>query len=117
MLLRIDPLSSVPLYHQLASGVRAAIAAGEAPAGEQLPPARTLARDLGINMHTVLRAYADLRDEGLIELRRGRGAVVRADAARGRAALHEAARALIGEARRQGVSTSELQELIARLAA
>jgi GntR family transcriptional regulator len=114
MLLRIDPSTPVPLYEQLASAVRAAVAAGEAAPGDKLPPARELARDLGVNMHTVLRAYSALRDEGLIDVRRGRGAVVRADGASGRAALEQLAGALAAEARRQGVAPEELHALVQR---
>ena len=41
-----------------------------------MPPAKDLASGLGVNVHTVLHAYQDLRDEGLVDLRRGRGAVI-----------------------------------------
>lgn len=112
MLLRIDPLSPVPLFEQLAAAVRAAVASGEVAPGERLPPARSLARDLDVNMHTVLRAYAQLRDEGLLELRRGRGAVVQGDGAAGRAALRSLVAAVTAEARRQGVTRAELHKLI-----
>jgi GntR family transcriptional regulator len=54
--------------------VRAAIGDGLLVAGERLPPARELAEDIGVNVHTVLRAYGALRDAGLIELRPRRGA-------------------------------------------
>lgn len=77
MLLQLDPSTGLPVYRQIASAVRRAISDGEVSPGERLPGARDLAGALGVNMHTVLRAYGDLRDEGLIELRRGRGAVVR----------------------------------------
>lgn len=76
MLFRIDPTAEEPLFEQLASQVRAAVIRGELSPGDRLPSARELAASLEINLHTVLHAYQDLRDEGLIELRRGRGAVV-----------------------------------------
>ena len=75
MLVRIDPGSTAPLFEQVAASLRRAVADGTLTAGEQLPPARELAGSLEINVHTVLRAYALLRDEGLIDLRRRRGAV------------------------------------------
>lgn len=91
MLFRIDPAATEPLFAQLASQVRLAAARGDLTAGERLPAARDLAESLDLNVHTVLRAYQDLRDEGLIDLRRGRGAVVteraNADYAALRAAL------------------------------
>ncbi|MBP3036406.1 GntR family transcriptional regulator [Arthrobacter sp. zg-ZUI100] len=76
MLIRLAPHSSSALHEQVARALRTAIVNGDVRNGERLPSARTLAESLGINFHTVLRAYQDLRDEGLIELRRGRGAVV-----------------------------------------
>ncbi|GAB3310899.1 GntR family transcriptional regulator [Epidermidibacterium keratini] len=79
MLITIDPTSDVALHEQIASAARRAVANGEVTAGERLPAARDLAESLQVNMHTVLRAYNALRDEGLIELRRGRGAVVLAN--------------------------------------
>jgi GntR family transcriptional regulator len=114
MLLRIDPSAAQPLHEQLAAVLRGAIAAGEAKPGERLPSARELARDLDVNMHTVLRAYATLRDEGLLDLRRGRGAVVRRDGAPDRAALERLAAELAAEARRQGVAPQELHALVDR---
>jgi GntR family transcriptional regulator len=76
VLFKVDPSAAEPLFAQLATQVRAAVAAGYLHAGERLPSARELADSLQINLHTVLRAYQELRDEGLLELRRGRGAVV-----------------------------------------
>lgn len=77
MLLRVDPSSAVGLADQIAAQVRGALVTGRIQSGDKLPAARDVAAGLDVNMHTVLRAYQMLRDEGLIELRRGRGAVVR----------------------------------------
>lgn len=111
MLIRLDPGSTEPLFAQIAAGVRAAVAAGEVRPGDRLPPARELAESLDVNMHTVLRAYAALRDEGLVDMRRRRGVIVQAggDA---RAQLLAAARALVEESRRQGLTRAEAQQLI-----
>jgi GntR family transcriptional regulator len=82
VLIRIDPSADSPLFEQVGASVRAEIAAGRLSPGERLPAARDVAASLGMNAHTVLHAYQALRDEGLLELRRGRGAVVTAAAAR-----------------------------------
>ena len=108
MLFRIDPESSTGLADQLAGQVRGALAAGQLALGSKLPPAREVAAGLDINMHTVLRAYSQLRDEGLIELRRGRGAHVRVDANLASAALDEQIRQLLEAASNLGVSSEEL---------
>jgi GntR family transcriptional regulator len=76
MLISIDPSSPVQLAVQVARSVRAEIAGGSVQPGDRLPPAREAAEALGIGLHTVLRGYQQLRDEGLVELRRGRGAIV-----------------------------------------
>jgi GntR family transcriptional regulator len=115
MLLKLDESSPAPLYDQIAAEIRRAVARGEVAVSEQLPPARALAEALEVNMHTVLRAYGILRDEGLIELRRGRGAVVRRGVDPERAALTELARSLLDEAERQGVTRAEVLEMIERL--
>ena len=111
MLIKVDPGSSEPLFAQIAAQVRGAIAAGRVVEGEKLPPARELAEALGVNMHTVLRAYGDLRDEGLVDMRRRRGVIVLA-AGDQRARLLELARDLAAEAARQGLSKAELRRLL-----
>jgi GntR family transcriptional regulator len=111
MLIRIDPGSSVPLFEQLAASIRAQALSGAATAGERLPSARELAASLDINVHTVLHAYQALRDEGLIELRRGRGAVL-TDQVDALAGLESHVRALVDEARRLGVGAPTLTTLI-----
>ncbi|GAA1911154.1 GntR family transcriptional regulator [Streptomyces sodiiphilus] len=113
MLFRVDTGSPVPLGEQIAACVRGAIAEGNAAPGDRLPAAREVADSLGINVHTVLRGYQRLRDEGLIELRRGRGAVVTAgDAPAGRARLVESAARLVADARSLGMTDQEVLGLV-----
>src|ERR1700677_290672 len=73
---RGDRADAALLHDQVAADIRKAIADGEAKPGERLPPARDLAAVLGVNTNTVLRALRLLRDEGLLEFRRGRGVTV-----------------------------------------
>jgi GntR family transcriptional regulator len=74
--LRIDLASARPVYEQIVSGIRALLVAGEFEAGEQLPTVRQLAIDLGVHHNTVAEAYRVLAEEGWLDLRRGRGAIV-----------------------------------------
>ena len=73
MLIRIDPQSAEPLFEQVVFAVKAAVARGEAKAGEQLPSVRELARELAINPNTVVRAYEVLERDGVIVRRQGAG--------------------------------------------
>ncbi len=76
MVISVDKLSDTPLYLQLRDSVIAGIAAGELRPGDALPSVRSLAEDLGINLHTVNKAYATLRDEGYVIMLGRRGAYV-----------------------------------------
>jgi GntR family transcriptional regulator len=112
--MEIDHSSSVPLHEQVAAAVRRAIADGEVLSGERLPPARDLAAVLGVNTNTVFRALRTLRDEGLLEFRRGRGVTVTGIGPE-RSALVTKARELVALARRCGYRPEELAEIIARV--
>ncbi len=76
MVIRIDQASPDPVYLQIREQIVAAIARGELLPGDRLPSVRSLASDLGINLHTVNKAYAALRDDGYLLMRGRTGAVV-----------------------------------------
>jgi len=75
-IIRIDLASPQPVYEQIVSGLRAMLVAGRFCRGEQLPTVRQLAIDLGVHHNTVAESYRVLAEEGWLDLRRGRGAVV-----------------------------------------
>jgi GntR family transcriptional regulator len=107
---KVDRSDTTDIHEQVAAEVRRAITDGEARPGERLPPARDLAAVLGVNTNTVLRALRGLRDEGLLEFRRGRGITVAASPQRG--AVVSRARELVRFARRNGYRTDELIRII-----
>lgn len=76
MVIQIDLSSDMPIYQQIRTRIVHAVATGELTAGDPLPSVRALARDLGVNMHTVNKAYAVLRDEGYVTMRGRSGAYV-----------------------------------------
>ena len=69
----VNRSESMLLHDQVVAEVRRSIAEGEIGPGERLPPAVYLAKILGVNKNTVIRALHILRDEGLLEVTRGRG--------------------------------------------
>ena len=79
MLISIDFNSDEAFYVQLRNQIIMGIATSEIQEGESLPSVRELADSVGINMHTVNKAYAVLKDEGLIKIDRRHGAIVEID--------------------------------------
>jgi DNA-binding transcriptional regulator YhcF (GntR family) len=110
----IDAGDPEPLHEQIASCVRRALDVGDLGVGERLPPAAELAAVLDVNPNTVLHAYRRLRDQGLLEFRRGRGVRVSADAA-ARGQVVDAAKQLIDLGRAHGYSPGALANLIEEL--
>lgn len=76
MYLKINFESELPIYTQLRNEIVEGIALGQLKDGEELPSVRQLAEDIGVNMHTVNKAYSLLKQEGFIKLDRRKGAVI-----------------------------------------
>ena len=79
MIIEIDFNSSEAIYMQIRNQIIVGIATTQLQEGDSLPSVRHLAEEIGINMHTVNKAYAVLREEGIIHLDRRRGAVIAID--------------------------------------
>ena len=79
MIIEIDFNSDEALYIQLRNQIIMGIATSQLTVGDSLPSVRQLADNIGINMHTVNKAYSVLRQEGYIKLDRRKGAVVAID--------------------------------------
>ncbi len=109
----IDRSGPLPLHDQVAAQIRRAIADGEAGPGERLPLAKDLAAVLGVNKNTVLRALRILREEGLLEFRRGRGISVAGTPERG--AVLARVRNLLEFAEQQGYGRTEIIRMITDL--
>jgi GntR family transcriptional regulator len=110
---KVDRTEDVALHDQVAGEIRRAIAAGEASPGEHLPPAKDLAAVLGVNTNTVLRALRILRDEGLLDFRRGRGVTVAGTVHDG--AVMEKVRELLEFARFHGYRNEDVVEIVRSL--
>jgi GntR family transcriptional regulator len=119
MEMHVDVSSRLPIYQQLASQIREAIARGELQPEAGLPSVRQLSRDLVVNPNTVARAYTELEREGLLISRPGRGIYVAQPrmeltrAARDRRLTEQADR-LLTEAVHLGYSAEEVLTLVTR---
>jgi GntR family transcriptional regulator len=109
----VDRADPTYLHEQVAAEIRRAIADGEAGPGERIPQARDLAAVLGVNTNTVLRALRILRDEGLLEMGRGRAIVVAGTPER--SAIVTKMKELLELGRRSGYRREELIEMLQTL--
>lgn len=110
---KVDRHEPLELHEQVAAELRRAIANGEAGPGDRLPPAKDLAAVAGVNKNTVLRALRILREEGLLEFRRGRGVTVAGTPEA--SAVTEKVRELLEFARSRGYRSKDVIEVIERL--
>ena len=114
MLIKIDFSSDEAIYQQLCNQIILGIATSQFREGEQLPSVRQLAETIGINMHTVNKAYSILRQEGFVKMDRRRGAVISVDvdAMRARAQLEKDLRKLLAQARCRNMTRLELHRMV-----
>lgn len=119
MFLTLDMDSDIPIYTQLANELIEGIANGSLTPGDPLPSVRALAADLGINMHTVNKAYHELDKKGIIRIIPKSGAVVNEPSTDEfvRNRIKTALRPIIAEALAVGFAKSEIEILINELIA
>ncbi len=110
----IDHSARGRLQDQIADCVRRGVASGELPVGDQLPPAAELGAALSVDRNTVLAAYRQLRDDGLLEFRRGRGARV-ASTSPALSSVTDAAQKLLAIASEHGLEKNDLIRIIKEL--
>lgn len=108
MLVHLDHASPIGLAEQIAAAIQENIDDGILPVGAKLPSARELSAGLGVNIHTVLRAFSQLRAVGVIEVRQGRGARVLPPPENLPADVVDAIDALIRGAGTRGVSRQQV---------
>ncbi|MUG46551.1 GntR family transcriptional regulator [Paenibacillus woosongensis] len=120
MIIELDMQSDVPIYTQLVNQIIEGIASGRLKLGEPLPSVRSLASDIGINLHTVNKAYTLLKQDGYIQVHRQRGVVVDPD---GMPAVTEEFMAkqrsqlkpIVAEAICRGMDKQQLMDLVERI--
>jgi GntR family transcriptional regulator len=110
---KVDRNDSMPLHDQVAAEIRRDIASGDVRPGERLPPAHDMAAVLGVHTNTVLRALRTLREEGVLEFRRGRGVTVSGEPERG--VIWAQAQELLTQARRLGLQREDVVSMIESL--
>lgn len=114
MIIEIDFNSSEAIYIQLRNQIVVAIAQDKLKQGQSLPSVRQMADILGVNMHTVNKAYAMLRNEGYLQLDRRRGAViaVNSDKDAEMEAICDDMQMLVARAICKGISKEEMTWLV-----
>ena len=115
MFIELDFNSNEAIYMQLRNQIILAIAQDKIKNGESLPSVRQLAEDIGVNMHTVNKAYAILRNDGYLKLDRRKGAVVSVTIESREQhidKMNENMQMLVAEAICKDISLSEMHQII-----
>jgi GntR family transcriptional regulator len=117
MLIEIDFNSDEAIYVQLRNQIIVAIATSQLREGESLPSVRNLADDIGVNMHTVNKAYSSLRQDGFLKVDRRKGAVVSIDIDKIQSLdkMRELMRPIIASGIVKGISREEAKGLIDKI--
>ncbi len=108
-----DREDNLPLHEHVAAEIRRDIVNGDVKPGQRLPPAKDMAAVLGVHPNTVLRALRLLREEGVLEFRRGRGITVSGEPEQGVVVAH--ARELLALARRHGLAREDVILMLRQL--
>ena len=114
MFIKIDFQSDEALYIQLRNQIIIGIATSTIQEGDTLPSVRQLAEDIGINMHTVNKAYAVLKQEGFLTIDRRRGAIIALDVDKLQALkeLKKGMRVLLAKGRCKNITCQEIHDLV-----
>ncbi len=114
MLIEIDFNSDEAIYMQLRNRIIIGIATAEIQEGDSLPSVRQLAENIGINMHTVNKAYSVLKQEGFIQLDRRKGAVISLDVNKMQALedMKNQLRIILAKGRCKNITKDEVHELV-----
>ena len=114
MLIKIDFQSDEALYIQLRNQIILGIATSTLHEGYVLPSVRQLAEDIGINMHTVIKAYSVLRQEGFVTIDRRRGAIVSLDVDKLQALdeMQKNLRVLLAKGRCKNITRQEIHDMV-----
>lgn len=114
IVLRVDFNSDEALYMQLRNQIILGIATSQIQEGDSLPSVRQMADDIGINMHTVNKAYSILKQEGYIKLDRRHGAVIAVDVDKLEAlnVMERQMRVVIAQAMCKGISSEEIHAMV-----
>ena len=114
MYIEIDFNSDEAIYMQLRNQIVQGIATNQYQEGESLPSVRQLAESIGINMHTVNKAYHVLRQEGFIRLDRRNGAVIflEEDKSQAMMEMRESFQVILAKAVCKNISREEIHQLV-----
>ncbi|WP_442602985.1 GntR family transcriptional regulator [Paenibacillus sp. KN14-4R] len=120
MIIQLDLQSETPIYAQLVNQIMEGIASGQLKPGDPLPSVRSLAADIGINLHTVNKAYTLLKADGFIQIHRQKGVVIQPDSMPGvtkeyEEKLQQELRPIIAEAICRTMSVEQLQEIVSEM--